>query len=149
MWTQQEVFDMAVAHLREQGERAVGCMGTCYYQHPSNSELGCALRPHIDAEPDDINREGALALEAAVCGLFDSYPKLKVFEVPNLNSEELLEARMDLLGALQAAHDNASEAALAGYRGMGPEYEDATLLDYWESEWQMIAKRFKLKYTAP
>jgi hypothetical protein len=97
----QEIFDHAVRHMAEQGERCVDRFGSgdCVYRGPSPGTacaLGALLTDEEATKVLEKNRNGASAHGLLDCGLLP----------------QRLIPHIDLCAALQRVHDAAAERPL-------------------------------------
>lgn len=74
--TRQQAFDKALAHLRKQGRCAAAptVTGPCYYQHPDNPELKCAIGALVTDAPAEIDLTTILCSAST---LLEDHLKLK------------------------------------------------------------------------
>ena len=93
----QEVFDFAVGKVIEQGVQARGAKYQCAYRGGNGTK--CAFGHLI---PDALYKESMEGLGASA--LLCSEPGYSVSNAEALKPS--LEVHVDLLGSLQAAHDN-------------------------------------------
>jgi len=102
MLTKQEIFDRSTVFLLKQGKAAKDPVGNrCFYRHPDNPDIRCAVGCLI---PDHLYRpemDGAGAVGAVldVMTLFDNFPE----EMKSAGFDK--EQHLMLLMSLQNAHD--------------------------------------------
>jgi hypothetical protein len=120
----QEVFDTVIAHLRQQGVRAVGTCNagpTCAYRGQNGTK--CAVGVLLPDALYDPRMEG-FDIEM----LYEDFPKV-IEHFSNVN--------MALLRELQCVHDNYL-----------PD-EASEITANFERQAQLVAAEFGLTYTAP
>jgi len=131
--TDQEVYDISVTHLRQQGCRAADESGCRYRLEPVVADgpmLKCAVGPHIRDEDYTDNFEGyALGFQ------LDGQPYAGVTEY--LLDKGYSDHQLRLLMALQNVHDTIPDRKLR------------PILEIWEPQFAEIAADFNLQYTQP
>jgi len=121
--TNQEIFDTVLAFIRKQGKPS-GDEDQCYYQHPDNPAIGCAMRPLIDMIEDPDAREEALR-EVSVEVLV---------EEQDLSGSPLAYADLGFLAELQSAHDLAATN------------DDSLFRERFEENMREAAEKYNLHY---
>ena len=86
----QELFDIALEHIRQQGKPSMQCVGTCLYQGPDG--VGCAARPFITNYKPEME-------SLPISSVIERYPH-------DVDPRAAREPRF--VGKLQHAHDKAS-----------------------------------------
>jgi len=124
--TNQEIFDTVLAFIRKQGKPS-GDEGQCYYRHPDDPAIGCAMRPLIDQIKDPDVREAALREPEGVYSLVRGLRHASA-------GEPLFRADTLFLMDLQCAHDLAATG------------DDSRFSERFERNIRRVAERYRLHY---
>lgn len=107
--TLQEMFDKSVAGIKKQGRLSQGPVnpgngkpGVCYYRHPDDAAVRCAVGHLIPDELYDRKMEGRNVRSDAVLGA----PLRGHLGIPR-STAGMSSPAVSMLSQLQTAHDNA------------------------------------------
>jgi len=123
--TNQEIFDLVLGFIRKQGKPSADDKDLCFYRHPDDPAIGCAMRPLIDMIEDPDAREEALRGREGVRSLV---------EEQDLSGSPLAYADLDFLEELQNAHDLAAT------------YDDSLFRERFEENMREAAEKYNLHY---